>query len=157
MDLAASEIRKIEGVYKYRFVNGYVDGKKCESEDIIEIVGYQPDSIYFRVELNFANYHSCGIYGIAKFSEGYFLYKEKHGLITGNTCAIKISSDAKNLKITDMVDKNSESTCHYYCGARGSLSHYDIDIKKKRKIRYLPIILKSNQYRAAVDEYNAVP
>lgn len=154
---ASSKIKSIEGVYKYRFVNEYADGEKYESEDIVEIVGYSPDAIYFRVELKFANAHSCGIYGIAKYSEGSFIYKEKHGAISGSACTVKISADAKELKITDAIDENSASTCSYHCGARGSLGNYKIDIKKKRKIRYLPIIFESNQYKAAVDKYNEFP
>jgi hypothetical protein len=145
---ASQIIKKIEGVYKNRFENGLVSGEKYQSEDIIEIMPYSTDSIYFRISLQFYNGHSCGIYGIAKYRDNAFIYKSGDE----QTCTLKISSDENALRITDRLTPTSVSTCSAYCGARGSLSNYDIGVAKKRKIRYEAIILKSKQYTEAVEE-----
>ncbi|MBR7747082.1 hypothetical protein [Undibacterium baiyunense] len=146
-------IKKIEGVYKERFENALVSGEKYQSEDIIEIVPYSADSIYFRISLQFYNGHSCGIYGIAKYSENTFIYRSGDEQTEQRICTLKISADEKALRITDRLTQTSASTCSAYCGARGSLGKYDVSLDKKRKIRYMPIILKSRQYTEAVDEH----
>jgi hypothetical protein len=146
-------IRKIEGVYKHRFGNGLVSGEKYQSEDIVEIVGYSDDAIYFRASLQFYNGHSCGISGIAKFSNDAFVYKSDMYQTEQKVCTLKISSNSGSLNITDRISAESPSTCSAYCGARGSLSSYEIGQAKKRKIRYMPLILKSRQYVEAVEEY----
>ena len=146
-------IENIEGVYKHRFTNSLVTGEKYQSEDIVEIVRYSSDAIYFRVKLAFYNGHGCGIYGIAKYSEGAFVYKDSFSSDPKEICTLKVIPGQKVLSITDTVDENVQSTCSRYCGARGSLTDYEIEMEKKRKIRYMPIILKSVQYLEAVEEY----
>ena len=46
---AEEAIRKIEGVYKERFANSTVQDEHYVSEDILEIVPYDRDKIYFAV------------------------------------------------------------------------------------------------------------
>ncbi len=150
---ASQIIKKIEGVYKERFENALVSGEKYQSEDIIEIVPYSSDSIYFRISLQFYNGHSCGIYGIAKYNENAFIYKSGDEQTEQRICTLKISADENALRITDRLTPTSASTCSAYCGARGSLGKYDVSLDNKRKIRYMPIILKSRQYTEAVDEH----
>lgn len=154
-DASIELIKNIEGVYKHRFENGLVSGEKYQSEDIIEIVKYTDNSIYFRVSLQFYNGHVCGIYGIAKYEGNAFVYANNADKTEPQACTLKISADKDALHITDRIDANSSSTCRAYCGMRGSLSDYDISRDKKRKIRYLPIILKSRQYNEAVEEFKS--
>ncbi|MGZ4970683.1 MAG: hypothetical protein ACXV8O_19655 [Methylobacter sp.] len=158
-DIASIRISKLEGVYKNRFTNMLYDGsgEKYTSEDIVEIVRYSGDEIYFRVELEFSNGHSCSKWGIAKYNNNTFTYKSSEKPIIGTeSCSLKISTDKKNLIITDRQSDNSNSTCQQYCGARGSLSNYKISLSKKREIKYLPIIKKSDQYIEAIDEYEKI-
>ena len=146
-------IKKIEGVYKHRFENGLVSGEKYQSEDIVEVVRYSDDAIYFRASLQFYNGHTCGISGIAKFSNDAFVYTSDRYQAEPKVCRLTLSSKKGALHITDRADDESSSTCSAYCGARGSLSNYEIAQTKKRKIRYMPLILKSRQYVEAVEEY----
>ncbi|MBC3883267.1 hypothetical protein H8K35_18065 [Undibacterium sp. LX40W] len=146
-------IRKIEGVYKHRFGNGLVSGEKYQSEDIVEIVSYSEDAIYFRASLQFYNGHTCGISGIAKFSNDAFVYQSDKYQTEQKVCTLKISSNNGSLNLTDRINAESSSSCSAYCGARGSLANYDISLAKKRNIRYMPLILKSRQYVEAVEEY----
>lgn len=146
-------IKNIEGVYKSRFENGLVSGETYQSEDIIEIVRYSPETIYFRVSLQFFNGHTCGLSGIAKYVDEAFVYKSEVSSPEQRACTLKISAKKDVLHITDRVNADSASTCREYCGIRGSLGDYSIDRSKKRKIRYLPIVLKSRQYIDAVEEF----
>ena len=40
------------------------------------------------------------------------------------------------------------------CGARGRWDGEEFLLKQKRKIRYMPLILKSNDYKNSLEEYN---
>src|SRR5258707_8606667 len=51
--IAVTAIKKIEGVYKTRFANSTVHDEHFTSENILEIVPYGGDKIYFRVHLEF--------------------------------------------------------------------------------------------------------
>ncbi len=149
----AQHINEIEGVYKHRFKNGLVTGESYQSEDIIEVIRYSRDAVYFRASLQFFNGHACGIYGIARYADGAFIYKSGQVSQATPACTLKLSVDKHNLHISDRVTANSASTCSAFCGARGSLGHYEISRNKKRKIRYMPLILKSQQYSEAVNDY----
>lgn len=158
-NIASKKISELEGVYKNRFTNMLYDGpgEKYTSEDIVEIIRYSDDEIYFRVELKFSNGHSCSKWGIAKYSNSEFTHKSSEEPIIGTeSCSLKISTNKKNLIITDRQNNSSKSTCQQYCGARGSLSDYKISLSKKREIKYLPIIKKSDQYIQAIDEYEKI-
>ena len=150
---SSKAIDEIEGVYKHSFSNGLVSGERYRSEDVIEIMKYSPDAIYFRIALQFFNGHSCGIYGIAKFNKGAFVYQNSEDTSTDQACTLRIRRDNKWLKITDADDAESFSTCRFYCGMRGSLKDYEISMAKKRQIKYRPLILKSRQYLEAVGEH----
>lgn len=150
---SSKAIDAIEGVYKHAFSNGSVSGERYRSEDVIEIMKYSPDAIYFRIALQFFNGHSCGIYGIAKFHEGAFVYQNSDDTSTDQACTLRIQRDNKWLKITDAVDAESASSCRSYCGIRGSLRNYEISMAKKRQIKYVPLIQNSRQYLEAVGEF----
>ncbi|WP_049628930.1 hypothetical protein [Cellvibrio sp. pealriver] len=148
-------IKSIEGVYKARFTGQFASGQKYETEDILEIVSYSPSSIYFRAELKFGNGHFCSVYGIANYNNNSFVYEREFGEEPKHKCVLNINVDSNSIKISDLNEKN-ESTCtQYYCGARGYLGKYEISLEKKRKIRYMPIILKSKEYAAAEKEYKS--
>ena len=150
---ASELIQKIEGVYKVRFTDQFSSGQKYEAEDILEIVSHAPNSIYFRAELKFANGHFCSVYGIASHKNDSFVYEREFGEEPKHKCVLNINVGTNSIKISDLNEKN-ESTCtQYYCGARGYLGKYEMSLEKKRKIRYMPIVLKSKEYAAAESEY----
>lgn len=150
---ASKAISAIEGVYKHRFTNALISGEQFQSEDVIEIMSYSPDAIYFRIQLQFFNGHSCGIYGIAEYDKGSFVYTNHDDTSTEQACTLTIRHQKKWLNITDAVGTDNSSSCRFYCGMRGSLRNYDISMSKKRSIKYLPLIKNSRQFRAAVDEF----
>lgn len=138
---AASDalITKIEGVYKTQFSNALIDGTKYKSENVLEIVRVSKSSIYFKAHLEYFNGHVCNILGLAKYSTlDKFTYKE-------DTCHFLISADSDKINLDD-----NGGTCKDFCGVRGSLSKIDFPISKKRLIKYMERLKKSEDYKNAL-------
>lgn len=150
----AALIKELQGVYKFRFINGLVTGEKYQSEDIVEIVPFDDSHIYIRAHLDFANGHQCSIWGIAGYDNGAFVYHEPEETSSGRPpCSLKISTTEKNLVLTDIDGTTELSTCRWHCGARGSFSNYSIARSSKRRIRYIERLKASSQYLEAVEAF----
>lgn len=138
----AADPNSIAGVYKYQFKNGTVDGGKYQSENILEIVPYGADAIYFRTSLDFYNGHVCGLSGIAHPADQGFIFEEKE-----DHCEFTLQVDDDG-KITfhdkDMQCKQSS------CGMRGAYEGITFKPSQKRPIRYMARLKQSREYRAAV-------
>lgn len=147
-------INELQGVYKHRFQNGTINGKKYQSEDIVEIVPFDVTSIYIRTHIEFFNGHLCVLSGIAKYENGVFVYHSSEKAYSTNLyCSLKVSQDQKNINLTDYDEVNQVSTCSYFCGVRGTFNNYSISKSSKRNIRYLDRLKASMQYKLAVEEY----
>lgn len=143
----ASTIRKIDGVHKSRFANSTVQQEKFQSEDILEIVPYGSDAIYFRVHLEFYNGHLCDLQGIAKYKDGAFLY---HGPPDSgpDICTLTITPGNKDITLDDIGGNCRAATC----GARGGYHGVGFARSSRRTIRYMKRLLASKEYAAAVAE-----
>ncbi|MBB2484334.1 hypothetical protein H5407_03740 [Mitsuaria sp. WAJ17] len=150
---ATALIQQLEGVYKHQFENALIYGEKYRSEDIIELVRHSGDALYFRMDLQFFNGHSCAIHGVAKYHAGAFVYQGSEQRAGQPPCRLTISAEKGELRVTDKAQEGARSSCSDHCGARGSLGGYAISLARKRKIRYMPTVLKSRQYREAVEAY----
>jgi hypothetical protein len=142
---AAETIKRIEGVYKNRFANSTVQNEHFESEDILEIVSYSANAIYFRVHLEFYNGHTCDLYGIAAYENGRFVF---HGTsdVSDAICNLTIQADGGNITLDD-VGGNCRS---YSCGARGGYHDVSFSIKSRREIKYLKRLKAAHEYTDAV-------
>ncbi len=153
---SASLINELQGVYKHRFMNNNSPSGGAETwqaEDIIEIVPFDDSHIYIRASLEFINGHMCGIWGIAEYENGTFVYREpKEPSDESPSCTLKISATKDDLMLTD-ADTNDIPTCRMHCGARGSFYHYSIARSSKRRIRYLDRLKASRQYLEAVNAF----
>ena len=158
---ATDAIKHIEGVYKHRFKNGIITPGKApmvadtpyQSEDIVEITRYDERRIYVRASLQFYNGHSCGVYGMARYENGAFIYRAlEKPYRDAPTCTLKIVRTKDALTLTDRLTPDGVATCKHYCGMRGGLSNYAIPMKARRPIRYTKRIEQSRQYLHAVDE-----
>ena len=117
----ASPLATLAGRYSKHFQNGFVDGSKYWSDDVVEIVPVDATHAYFRADLQFYNGHSCGISGIAKAVGNTLVYTEKQPSYDGGpVCRLTISTKGKSLLLDDR-----SGSCKSYCGARGSLSGFD--------------------------------
>jgi len=139
---------KLAGVYKYQFENGFIDGTKYTSENIFEFVPVSEDAAYVKVALKFYNGHSCDMAGIAVYdhADG-FLFQDPE---TQNPC--KLTFHFKDEKIT-ASEPESGSDCQKFCGARGHMSSLEFSLNQKRKIRYMPLILNSEEYKESLEWY----
>ncbi|NDF12109.1 MAG: hypothetical protein EB060_04770 [Proteobacteria bacterium] len=143
---AKSLIEKMEGVYKKRFKNGTIDGGEYPSEDIFEFVRIADSAAYIKMSLEFFNGHGCGISGVAEYKKvGGFVFQDP---AKENSCLLTIKLDGDKISFED-----PENNCSKFCGARGSFNAKSFTLKQKRAIRYMPIILKSEDYQNALKQY----
>ncbi len=145
---AAEAIKRIEGVYKHRFANSTVQDEHFTSEDILEIVPYDGDKIYFRVHLEFYNGHTCDLVGIAVYEHGKFVFRIQNDL-AANSCELIIGQSGKNI-VFDDVDGNCRS---YSCGARGGYHGAGFPMKARREIKYMKRLKASREYANAVADF----
>ena len=145
-------IDQLSGVYKKSFKNGNIAGDKYDSENILEIVKVSPTTAYVRTHLEFFNGHVCNMWGVAK-AEGDALVYRGPANAEGKTCVLSVK--AANGKIT-LGDPDSACTVST-CGARGMYDGMTFDLKARRAIRYMDVLLKSYQYKDAIDESEGKP
>lgn len=156
---AVQLMERIAGVYKHRFMSAAVVPGEADApyqaEDIVEIVPYDREYLYLRVHLDFYNGHTCNIYGMARFEQGAFVYRDPQPPLEGEPpCVLKVGVEDGKLTLTDRPSADAAGTCAYHCGARGSLD-YEIGLDKRRTIRYLERLQQSRQYQGAIDELRA--
>jgi hypothetical protein len=147
---ASAPPSSLAGVYKHRFENGDVTGRKYMSEDILEIVPVGPDAMYFREHRNFFNGHTCGINGIAHSQAGEFVYRSRDpapAYAGGPTCVIHLRREGPVVYAGDV-----DGGCAAFCGARGSLRGSSFPFSARRPIRYLPRLKASREFKAAIAE-----
>ena len=146
------DIDKIAGVYKKQFKNGNISGDKYDSEDILEIVKVSPKTAYIRTHLEFFNGHVCNIQGVADVEDGALVY---HGPdnIQGKPCQLSVRLVRGRVTLDDKEGHCAIGTC----GNRGMYNGTTFDLKRKRPIRYMKILLKSEEYKAAVKEHDDKP
>jgi hypothetical protein len=142
----------LAGVYKKTFQNGNIDGGKYQSEDILEIVKISPTTAYVRTHLEFFNGHVCNIWGVAKVEGDGLVY---HGETNsqGKPCLLSVKGQAGKVTLDDKDGACAIGTC----GNRGMYNGTAFELKKRRVIRYMDVLVNSDQYKDAVDEHDGKP
>ena len=142
----------LAGVYKKTFQNGNIDGGKYQSEDILEIVKISPTTAYVRTHLEFFNGHVCNIWGVAKVEGDGLVY---HGETNsqGKPCLLSMKVQAGKVTLDDKDGACAIGTC----GNRGMYNGTAFELKKRRVIRYMDVLVNSDQYKDAVDEHDGKP
>jgi hypothetical protein len=142
----------LAGVYKKTFQNGNIDGGKYQSEDILEIVKISPTTAYVRTHLEFFNGHVCNIWGVAKVEGDGLVY---HGETNsqGKPCLLSVKVQAGKVTLDDKDGACAIGTC----GNRGMYNGTAFELKKRRVIRYMDVLVNSDQYKDAVDEHDGKP
>jgi hypothetical protein len=143
------DIDNVAGVYKKTLKNGNIDGGKYQSEDILEIAKISPTTAYVRTHLEFFNGHICNIWGIAQVEGGALVY---HGETNsqGNKCALSVKVAAGKITLEDKEGACAIGTC----GNRGMYSGTAFELKQRRPIRYMDVLVKSDEYKDAIDEHD---
>jgi hypothetical protein len=142
----------LAGVYKKTFQNGNIDGGKYQSEDILEIVKISPTTAYVRTHLEFFNGHVCNIWGVAKVEgDGLVYHSETNS--QGKPCLLSVKVQAGKVTLDDKDGACAIGTC----GNRGMYNGTAFELKKRRVIRYMDVLVNSDQYKDAVDEHDGKP
>jgi hypothetical protein len=144
---ASVNVDAIAGVYKKQFKNGLVSGEKYESEDILEIVKVSPTSAYIRAHLEFFNAHQCNINGVAKADGNVLVYRGETNS-QGKQCLLSVKVAGGKIALDDKDGACAIGTC----GARGMYNGTAFELKKKRAIRYMDRLKKSDEYLDSIDE-----
>ena len=138
----------LAGHYYHQFPNGTVDGQTYTGENVVEIVPVSSGAAYVRASLSFFNGHSCEIRGVAQARGAALVYRER-GDDDGAPCVLTVSRVGRSLRLDDGADHS----CDNHCGARGSLSRIDLPFASRRPIRYMAVLKRSKEYRAAMSEW----
>jgi len=146
---SAAFLAQVAGVYKVQFQNGDVNGRKYESEDILEVVPVDDRTAYVRMDLEFFNGHSGKIYGIANYGKNSLIYD--NGKKGGERCVVEYVWAAD--KVITKADYEKTPGCLSYHGARGTFDGAQFPVKKKQTIRYMQRLKDSPEFKAAMDAY----
>jgi hypothetical protein len=146
------DIDKIAGVYKKQFKNGNISGDKYHSEDILEIVKVSPTTAYVKTHLEFFNGHVCNIQGVADL-EGAALVFHGPDTIEGKPCELRVQVERGKITLNDNDGYCAIGTC----GNRGMYNGTVFELKRRRTIRYMDILLKSDDYKTAIAEHDGKP
>jgi hypothetical protein len=150
---ADTPIETLAGVYKTQFKNGNIDGDKYQSEDILEIVKVSPKAAYVRTHLEFFNGHVCNIHGVADLEDGALVYHAREKNVQGDLCVLSVRLVRGRVTLEDQEGHCAIGTC----GNRGMFNRTTFDLKQRRPIRYMKVLLDSDQYKEAVGEHDGKP
>ena len=148
MAAAALNLDAIAGVYKLRhaipiFSEG---GKRIPVEDVVEIVKTAPDRAYIRAELYFTNAHQCSLADIMRVEAGSLVLRQRTS--GGENCELRLQLSGDKL-----VFRDKDNICQReFCGARGILDGYPLELKQRRPIRTMARLLRSEDYHEAIKE-----
>jgi hypothetical protein len=146
-------VDKLAGVYKKQFKNGNIAGDKYQSEDILEIVKVSPTTAYVRIHLEFFNAHVCDIWGVANVEGDALVYRAKRENVQGKLCVLSVKAKAGKVVLEDQDGACAIGTC----GNRGMYNGTAFELKQHRTIRYMDVLLKSDQYKDSIDEHDGKP
>jgi hypothetical protein len=149
---AEVNIDNLAGVYKKAFKNSNIGGDTYTSEDILEIVKVTPKAAYVRAHFEFFNGHVCNIWGMAKVEGGALVYRGDTNA-QGKPCVLSVKTANGKIMLGDLEGACAIATC----GARGMYNGASFALKARRPIRYMDVLLDSDEYKDAVDEHEGKP
>lgn len=143
------------GVWRHRFANGLVSGETYTSENVLEVVPVAPDAAYVRLRLEFYNGHQCAIAGVARATPAGLVYTTP---TDAGVCRLTLAPARGGIRLYE--DENG--ACRQEtCGARGGYGYRSGDPApeftgaSRRPIRYMPRLLASPEYKAALAAWRA--
>ncbi|WP_421916705.1 ankyrin repeat domain-containing protein [Mesorhizobium sp.] len=144
------DLSKLEGMYWYNSKTVFFHSGKTESHDVtdvLELVPYDVDSMYFRASLQFSNGHSCSISGIAERDQGRLTY---YDTTYGNGCILHVVPTSTSVTLADPTGQCRAMSC----GARGVYGYEQFSPRHKKKITYMAGLKNSLRYQEAVVNYD---
>jgi hypothetical protein len=146
---------RLEGHYSHSFANALVSGETYRSTETMDILRTGPAAAYVDVHLEFFNGHECNITGVADAKGPALVLKSGDDDISRCTLTIQPGTGKDRGKL---VFGAEEESCHYYCGARGSLDGSDdFTLAGRRPLRPAERrrIQHADDYKAAVAAHAA--
>src|SRR5215469_3547060 len=140
------DLDRLTGLYTHGFINGRIDGSKYWSDDALEIVKLSPSTAYIHADLKFFNGHQCSIFGVAEVECSSLIYREP-----GTQCELGLSIGDGKITFNDKESRCRAETC----GMRGMYTGQSFELSSRRPISYMPKLLASSQYVAAIQEHQA--
>ena len=145
------DLRLIEGDYKRRFQSEYIGGEKFDASDDLRIVRHGANAAYFSVSLTFVNDHTCYLDGIATLRGTELIFRKPIG--DGRECRMRIVVERGTIKFHDEDRRCQEISC----GARGGYTGADFRLSLRRSLRDAAAFRRSEEFRSAVEAYEALP
>jgi hypothetical protein len=142
-------VRELAGHYSVTFPNALVTGEKYTSENIIEIYPVSRDAAYVRAHTEWANGHSCSLWGVAATQRDRLVYREPMNKPGAGGCVLSIRRLGGNLRMND----ESDGGCQAYCGARGTFREVDLPFSSRRPITYGARLRGSWQFKEAMADW----
>ncbi|MGI4851587.1 MAG: hypothetical protein ACRYGR_06565 [Janthinobacterium lividum] len=143
-----SIIDQITGVYKYNHRIFYISGESNMTENILEIVKINDNTIYFRTYLEFTNGHTCTLHGTAAYKgNNLFLYEDK----ANSKCKLEIIVGEKGI---GFFDRDKPYCRDNYCGTRGGFDGASFEKFMRKPIKYMKILKNSIEYKSSIEELN---
>lgn len=141
---ASPQIERLAGVYKFQTeaLNWKERGRSSKNiENILEIVPYGNDQIYFRIRAESpTDGKICGIWAVAAEAQSGFL---SHYSEDGKEFEISLAVSNEKLTFSWGAEKP------VYAANCPSIK---FPISKRKKIRYMHKILESRQYKEAINK-----
>ncbi len=146
-------VDRIEGVYKLRSTHSTIDGGAFQSQDTLELVKLSPSKMYFRLSLHFFNRHYCSLHGVARQASDTTLVYEayRNPQTAGNNPQCRLTLHAADHTIS--FSDEDEGCRRNSCSVRGSYTGKSFPLFRRKTIRYMDKVVKSQQYKAALKEY----
>jgi hypothetical protein len=95
------DLRKIAGVYKTRFPDGFVTGETYQGENILEIVQVSKTTVYFRIHIDAYNGHMCSVSGLAKTEADNLVFRSTTDYADSGPCVLTFGNDGTNITLHD--------------------------------------------------------
>ena len=137
---------EVAGVYKRRFLDALADGEEFTAEDVLEVAPTGPAAAYVRAELTFGNGHTCSIASVFHMEGGALVYHDLQPPLAGRPpCVLRLRRVKARIEFDD-----GDGSCSTDCGERGAWQGEGFALSKRRPMRYLPRLLASREYKAAL-------
>lgn len=140
------DIGKVEGAYRRSFRSGDTTGAKYRVTDTLEILGVEKDRVYFSVDLNFYNGHTCSLSGIAESEKGALVYRDNSD-DPDKPCKLRLIPAKGRIMFED-----AEQQCRATCGARGGYNGAEFSMTSRRKLTGKERQQALSDYRSALEE-----
>ena len=145
---ASSPVTALAGRYSHHFKNGDIDGDTGWSDDVLEIVPIDPAHAYFKLSLQFFNGHNCSLNGVATAMGDTLDFSRTSDQFNGATCHMSLYRSGDVVRMDD-----HHGSCQSTCGSRGGYRNATLSWKSRRRISYMALLKRSDDYQKAINEW----